>query len=766
MKSRWLVTMMGIVTVSWNTHASPTTVVAWGKNDHGQTNIPTGLTNVVAIAQGAVHGLALNSDGTVIAWGSNYAFTTPPIYEGQATPPPGISNVISIAAGYYSSLALKNDGSITYWGETNQANLPVGLTNLVAVTTVGNHCLALRNDGVLFNWGDNFLGSSTLPLGLTNVVAIGESVYDGIAIHSNGTLTVWGDNGYGQTNVPANGTNVMEATGGNYHVLALRGDGTVIAWGNNSYGQINVPAGLSNVVQIAAGDYHNLALKKDGTVVAWGQNNYGQSTIPLGLSNVVMVAGCGSQSLALMNDGSPWIKQQPLSLTTFSGMNSTFNVLAIGTTTVNYQWYFNGTNILGATNAFLSLTNVQTTNSGNYSVIVSNAVGVVASSNAVFAVSNSPPFISQPVSQFVVALHSNALVTVTSSGSLPQFYRWQFKGSNITAATNAFLSLTNAQFTNGGNYTVIITNAYGSTTGLVASLIIMDLGTALNATNLVWSTSSSYPWFPEISTNHDGIAAAQSATPPYPQYSTLQSSVTGPGTLTFWAECSQSLDTYVFSAAGNYGQTVFIPPFPQWVQETVYLGTGTQALQWQFRKSIIGGSGLDAAWLDQVSFVPGTTPAMVTAISPNQIVPVASNVTFTVSAVGTPPLSFQWAFNGSVLSGATNFSLSLTNVQLTNAGVYSITVTNAYGEPVTTNAVLLVQLPQFDTSPGNMFMSSEGFVFQLGGLTGHGPIIIFASTDLLSWLPIFTNPPVVGTMQFSDTNAAYLPFRFYRAAEQ
>ena len=78
------------------------TVVAWGNNSNGQTNVPPGLSNVVAIAAGFYHCLALRNDGTVVAWGwNNY---------GQTNVPAGMSNVVAIAAGGYQSLALLGAG--------------------------------------------------------------------------------------------------------------------------------------------------------------------------------------------------------------------------------------------------------------------------------------------------------------------------------------------------------------------------------------------------------------------------------------------------------------------------------------------------------------------------------------------------------------------------------------------------------------------------------------------------------------------------------
>ena len=63
----------------------------------------------------------------------------------------------------------------------------------------------------------------------------------------------------------------------------------------------------------------------------------------------------------------------------------------------------------------------------------------------------------------------------------------------------------------------------------------------------------------------------------------------------------------------------------------------------------------------------------------NQVVAVGSNVAFNVGALGNPPLRYFWLFNGSPMSGKTNAALSIPNVQLTNAGNYSVIVTDSMG---------------------------------------------------------------------------------------
>ena len=150
----------------------------------------------------------------------------------------------------------------------------------------------------------------------------------------------------------------------------------------------------------------------------------------------------------------------------------------------------------------------------------------------------------------------------------------------------------------------------------------------------------------------------------------------------------------------------------------------------------------------------------------DQAVPAGGSVSFSVGAVGVRPLAFQWAFNGTNLAGATNNTLTLTNLQYGNAGAYSVGVTNLYAGVASSNAALTVlQLPA-RLSPTVTTSTNGDLSLSLSGLFGHGPVLIYASTNLLTWEPIFTNPPLTGSLFFTvppTTNAAC---RFYRASEQ
>jgi hypothetical protein len=75
-------------------------------------------------------------------------------------------------------------------------------------------------------------------------------------------------------------------------------------------------------------------------------------------------------------------------------------------------------------------------------------------------------------------------------------------------------------------------------------------------------------------------------------------------------------------------------------------------------------------------------------------------------------------------------------------------------------------VPYFNTSASAMKWVTNGFSMQVAGLTAHGNVLIYSSTNLISWQPIYTNPAVVGTLQFIDTNATKFPRLFYRVFQQ
>jgi hypothetical protein len=401
-------------------------VWAWGDNTYGQTNVPAGLTNVVAISVGFWHDLALSGDGTVVAWGQNG--------EQQTNVPPNLEKVVAIAAGVAHSLALKADGTVEAWGGnfSGECNVPSNLVGVVQVSA-GGHSLALKGDGTVVGWG-----TTLVPSGLSNVTAVSAGQGHSLALKANGTVVAWGDNTYGQCDVPKNLTNGIAVSAGGAHSLVLTAHRTVLAWGQNAMGECNVPVGLTNVVAVAAGADVSAALKGDGTVSIWGAQGYDVGP-PAGLSGVtaVSVNAFPPSFLALVGapQGKPFILFiAPLQQTVQAGSQAVFSVGATGLAPLSYQWYFGSNAIAGATNKLMIINNVS--GPGAYSVVITNAEGSAT---------------SQTVSLSVIpAIDINMVPAITLKGSAGWTYRIDYL--NAVGPTNAWGTLATVTLTNSPEF--------------------------------------------------------------------------------------------------------------------------------------------------------------------------------------------------------------------------------------------------------------------------------------------------------------------------
>ena len=704
-----------ILSTAW----SPSSVVSgWGQNAAGELTLPADATNIVAVAGGYNHALALHADGTVEGWGESYL--------GATSVPAGLSNVVAIAAGDNHSLALKNDGTVVAWGYNGygEANVPGGLSNVVAIAAGDFFSLALKSDGSVTGWGDN--GNSQLVEAgyANNIVALAANpINSGFAIglKSDRTVVEWGL--YAPA-IPAGVTNIIQIAAGGAHYLALKADGTVIAWGDNSSGQTNVPPGLSNVVAITAGSDVSLALKADGSVVAWGGDNGGNGISPLGLAHVTAIASGSEFNLAL-NPGAPSLVAWPTNQAVFTGMSATFSTALSSQPVPDFiQWQFNGTNLPGQNGSSLILTNIQLTDAGSYSVLVTNMYGTV-SATAILAVSAAAPIIlKQPVNQ-VVAATSNAVFTVSATGSLPLSYQWQCSNTNLPGATNSTLSVTNVQMNQSGLvFDVVVTNAFGVTVSSNATLNVVPALVTVQPQNLTTNGGATVsftstvigqdPFTYQWQFNGTNLAGATNSTfiltnalaSQSGPYTLVVSNSFGSATSTTasltvvpWISISIAPTTmtsgagtvviYSFNVGGlspvNYQWTLNGAPWP---------GPGPGAaldaidppVSWAGTYNVTANDGYASVTSSNVTLT--IIPLAITAQPQSRGAWLGSRAQLKVGAIGAAPVTYQWQFYGTNLPGASANVLTISNVQASELGPYDVVVSNPYTNLVSTNVTL------------------------------------------------------------------------------
>lgn len=325
---------------------------------------------IVEVAAGGNHSLALASDGTVWAWGDNSGGQLGNGTTGYSAVPVqvvGLSNVSTIVAGGAHSIAQKNDGTVWAWGNnasgqlgvgtTWNQNTPVqvtGLTNATAISGGKGHTLALLNDNTVMAWGEHSSGQlGTRKISnystpqtvitfknffvwptLTDIVSISAGSNYSIALAGNGDVYLWGsarnlgvrfvvDSSATSCDIALkiSLTGLSKVAPGNYHFLATS-NGMLGAWGNNEYGQLgSYYAGMQNraVIDVSAGDNYSVIVDTNGEVFACGWNYNGRVGsgdfsvsqynyyVRVGeLTGITQVSAGGSHTLAIDSDGKVW----------------------------------------------------------------------------------------------------------------------------------------------------------------------------------------------------------------------------------------------------------------------------------------------------------------------------------------------------------------------------------------------------------------------------------------------------------------------------
>jgi hypothetical protein len=184
------------------------------------------------------------------------------------------------------------------------------------------------------------------------------------------------------------------------------------------------------------------------------QNRLRRNKILVTILAIVLIAGALVAALVMKGRKPPDITSQ-LIISTNAGGSMSINVAADGKKPLTYEWYKNNQLISSTTKSSFPLTDVSLTNSGSFSVIITNTAGAVTS--AVVQWQGKPPTITQQ--PFFQTNNGLVSITISAIGASPLTYEWYKDNQPILSATNSSLLLTNS-----GLFSVIITNTAGTAT--------------------------------------------------------------------------------------------------------------------------------------------------------------------------------------------------------------------------------------------------------------------------------------------------------------
>lgn len=278
-------------------------------------------------------------------------------------------------------------------------------------------------------------------------------------------------------------------------------------------------------------------------------------------------------------------------------------------------------------------------------------------------VATAPQILAQPAGD-VALVGETSVLSAVAIGTSPLTYQWKkdgvdvVDGPGIAGAQTATLTLGNLQLAQSGNYTVTVTNAAGSVTSAAADLLVITEPVA------------------------PVITAQPAASVTVDQGEEVRLSVTATG----------------------------IPaPTYQWRRDGVDVAnvagriTGATSATLVINPSLAADSGSYTVVVTNMAAALESSAAAVTVVPPvpptisaqpqSQSIITGGSVTFSVTATGTEPITYQWQFNGVDIPGATSPTYTIRQVRDSHAGNYTVVLTNIATTVTSDTAVLTTVAP-------------------------------------------------------------------------
>lgn len=423
------------------------------------------------------------------------------------------------------------------------------------------------------------------------------------------------------------------------------------------------------------------------------------------------------------------ITQQPVDTAVNPGSSFSLSVTATGSAPITYQWKKDGSAISGATSATYTVASAASSHAGNYTVVVTNPVGSVTSSAAAVMVRTAPVILTHPLTQ---SFNAGATITlsVSASGSSPFSYQWYKGTSAIPGATASTYTLTSAQASDAGGYKVVVTNALGTATSNTATLTL-NIPVTITQQPVGANVSSGAPFTLRVTASgsapityqwkKDGTSIPGATTASYTVASATSSHagsytvvVTNPaGSVTSTAAAisvgsAPAITTHPLTQGFNSGSSVTLtvsatglaPLSYQWYKNNVAISGATSATYTLASAQPSNAGSYKVTVTNAIGSVTSNTAVLTLNIAPtitsqpaSLTVRVGSQAILTVVAAGTAPFTYQWKKGGTSIPGATAATYTITSSTTSNAGTYTVVVTNAAGSVTSNSAALTVQAP-------------------------------------------------------------------------
>ncbi len=340
---------------------------------------PAEMGPIVSFAASSTSRSALRPDGSVIVWDGAGTRT---IEKEDGQP-----QIISLHEAERVTFALRADGQLIDWPQKifSDLSVPADITGIEKIAGGSFQTLALDQEGAILSWGYDANPPFRLPRDLADVQQIAAEGTRYIALKKDGTVIPFLHDGVRTSPAPEPLESIVAVAAGSQHYVALLEDGSLRAW-NNSGWLPDIPTSPMDIIQIAAAGSHTVALTRLGEVFVWGTPPQLTPTIPEGVTvsaiftNQSYVAVLADKAFPILNEPLANISVQP-------GQSATFLSESADTSQVSFQWYKDGTPVPEATGSDLRISNVQSQDSGTYTVTLTHPNGTASSSTATLTVS-------------------------------------------------------------------------------------------------------------------------------------------------------------------------------------------------------------------------------------------------------------------------------------------------------------------------------------------------------------------------------------------